>query len=341
MDEYAFGSASSALASAVTRLNLNNNELTQYELAFLGQLGHLKELMLDYNKIERLPDNMFANARHLEHLSLKGNFIAALSSEHVFAGLHFNLRRLNLASNKIRQISPRVFTHVSKLKELNVEKNFLGSHFDSVSPQEVINTFEGVESELKYLNLEHNQVKPAHLWSLVNLLNVESLRVGHNLLGDLELTARVDIDKTVKLARVFEFYRNLTYLDMQNSSVRQMPYFVGLNRTLLSLNLAQNRLCHVHAPNLRRMYARLRYFNLNANPLSCDCHLTGLRTWIDDLAPDASFSSSIVTANRSLSDMFQLQREPTVNWKCASPSSLFNKQMGQLSVDNFICETNR
>lgn len=339
VDEYAFGVGASGLASSLTHLNLNNNELNQFQLGFLSQLINIKELHLDYNKLESIPDNVFASTRQLETLSLKGNFIAHLSSEYVFSGLHFNLRRLNLASNKIQLIARRVFMHASKLRELNLEKNLLGVHFEALNGASstmsklntnLINTFEGVESELKFINLENNQLKPMHLWSMVNLLNVETARLGHNQMNELDLKAN---DRENNLSKLFEFYRNLTYLDMQNSSIKQMPYFVGLNRTLLSFNLASNKMCHINANNLEKNYARLKYFNLNANPLNCDCNLIGLRKWLD-VEDDVMMSIE----NRTQTDMFQFQREPIMNWKCSAPKALYNKQLNHINVDNFICE---
>jgi hypothetical protein len=353
VDEYAFGAVTSSLASSIVHLNMNNNELTHFELNFLGQLINLKELYMDYNKLEYIPDNVFASTRQLETLSLKGNFITHLSSEYAFAGLHFNLRRLNLASNRIQMIARRVFMHTSKLRELNLEKNLLGVHFEALSGAstssssekinaDLLNAFEGVESELKFINLENNKLKPSHLWSLVNLLNVETARLGHNQMSELNLKAYGENGDTVeKLSKLFEFYRNLTYLDMQNSSLRQMPYFAGLNRTLLSFNLASNRICHVNAKNLDKHYNRLKYFNLNANPLNCDCNLIDLRKWIDE-QDERQIASPITSANTNrtsqFQDTYQFQREPTINWKCSTPKALYNKQLNQISEDNFLCE---
>ena len=365
IDEYAFGYSQNGLVNALTKLNLNNNELNQFQLNFVSQLSSLRELYLDYNKIEYLPDNLFSNSRRLETLSLKGNFISNLRSEYIFAGLHFSLKRLNLGSNKIQSISRRVFMQTTKLKELNLERNQLGSHFDTVifrntQPTmpwlaslsdseiqlntELINTFEGVESELKILNLENNQLKANHLWSLVNLLNIETLKLGNNDFSGLNLKAvnainfkELSLSASQKMVKLFEFYRNLTYLDMQNSSITQMPYFLGLNRTLLSFNLAQNKLCHLNANNLRKLYYKLKYLNLNSNPLSCDCNLAGLRQWIDDLAMlntidlNSSFNSS--------ADLNQFQRDPVINWKCASPNLLSNKYLNRLNAKDLVCSS--
>ncbi len=127
IDRFAFAGQS---LSATTKLNLNNNELNQFQLGFIAQLAMLTELYLDYNKISYVPDNLFINSRYLETLSLKGNFISQIGSEFAFSGLHFSLMRLNLASNKLNTIGRRVFMQTTKLRDLNLERNELGSHFE-------------------------------------------------------------------------------------------------------------------------------------------------------------------------------------------------------------------
>lgn len=342
IDEYAFGitsfdSSSTGLVNSITKLNLNNNELNQFQLNFLTQLHALKELYLDYNKIDFLPDNLFINSRRLETLSLKGNFIQFLKSEYVFSGLHFNLKRLNLAANRIKSITKRVFMQTSKLKELNLEKNQFGVYFEHLIEAsrneysnvntDLVNTFEGVESELRHLNLENNFLKPEHLGALVNLLNLESLKIGHNNFRNLSLRALLadeENEKIPKLNKVFEFYRNLSYLDMQNSSLKQMPYFHGLNRTLATINLAQNNLCNVNGVNLKKFYFKLKSLNLNSNPLKCDCNIIKLRQWMDDLALS------------SLSNYSNL--ENPIKWKCLMPGVNRNKYLNELSLNDLSCD---
>ena len=145
IDDYAF---TGNVLSSTTKLNLNNNELTQYQIGFISQLSNLKELQLDYNKINFIPDNLFINARYLKVLSLKGNYISQIGSEYAFSGLHFNLERLNLAANKLRTIGKRVFMQTTKLKELNLERNELGNHF-----QMIINKYQQIDLTGKSLNL--------------------------------------------------------------------------------------------------------------------------------------------------------------------------------------------
>ena len=320
IDEQAFGtSLDQSSFNSQLRLNLNNNEITQFQLNFISQLPGLKELHLDYNKIESIPDNLFINSRNLDTLSLKGNLLSHIPSEFAFSGLHFNLKRLSLASNKLQSIGRRVLMQTTKLRELNLERNQLGLFYEEADNQ-LSNVFEGVEAELKSLNLENNHLAPFHLLSLNNLLNLESLKIGHNQFGTMSLKSVYALDKfkskETRLAKVFEFYRNLSSIEIQNSSLNQFPYFSGLSRSLLSVNVAQNQICNVNSVNLRSVYSRLKNLNLNQNPLYCDCALNGLKKWLND--------------NEANLDM---------GWKCAQPARLKNKFISQINFNDFVCDS--
>lgn len=203
IDERAFGSRAQndGIAAQISKLNLNNNELNQFQLNFVSQLDQLRELHLDYNKIEYIVDNLFLNSRQLEVLSLKGNLIQKLSSEFVFSGLHFNLKKLNLAANRLDFINKRAFTKVNRLRELSLERNSLSVHFDSVwasnktftessSMASMGGIFDGIESELKYLNLEYNGLGAKHLWSLAGLINLETIKLGNNDFSELNVKSK-------------------------------------------------------------------------------------------------------------------------------------------------------
>ena len=199
----------------------------------------------------------------------------------------------------------------------------------------MISTFEGIESELKSINLENNNLESNHLWALANLLNVESMKIGHNNLEALYLQA---VKPTSKLTSLFKFYRNLTYLDIQNSSLIQLPYFIGLNRSLASFNLARNGICNVNAKNLHKFYSKLSYLNLNSNPLECNGYLTSLREWIDEITQIKFNNQNIkVSGSNGNEANFYSQSpnsyptDPSLNWKCAAPELMVNKPLNRIS----------
>ena len=327
IDENAFG----LLSPVVSRLNLNNNELSHFQLSFLRQqsaefkFNQLRELFLDYNKLELIPEAMLQQLPKLELLSLRGNLIQHLSSEFTFYGLSLSLRKLNLAGNRISTINRRVMMHVGKLRELNLERNQLTMNV----------SFEGLEQELRFLNLEGNSLNAEHLSLIRNLNALETLRIGHNPLKQIE-----NLD-------LFRSFRNLSYLDMQNSQLTSIPYLTGLNNSLITLNMAQNAICHVNGANVRRAYPKLRHLNLNLNPLKCDCHLASLRQWLDDTAailasmstvPTSTSASSNPSNSVAVNNDEQQQYLPiNLNWKCAGPNFNTNKYLNRLQPSDLMC----
>lgn len=332
IDELAFG----VLSKNIVKLNLNNNELTQFQLSFLKstsfKLDQLRELHLDYNKIEFLPDYMLQTLSKLELLSLKGNLIQHLSNEFTFYGLNLSLRKLNLASNRIRSIHRRVLTHVSKLRELNLERNQLGSSANI--------SFDADQQELKSLNLEANGLGMNQIQQIMQSLSgLESLKLGHNPIKQFD---------SKLLETTFKHMKNLSHLDMQNCGLTLMPYFVGLNSSLTMFNLAQNGMCNVNGGNLRRMYFKLRSLNLNMNPLRCDCRLVSLKQWLDETIQlnAATVTAQITTStvnggppvNENDLQSAQQQYMPlSVNWKCASPNFNLNKFLNRLQATDMLC----
>ncbi len=324
IDENSFGQ----LSRVISKLNLNNNELNQFQLSFLRhessnanlKFDNLKELHLDYNKIEFIPDSVLQSLSKLEVLSMRGNLIQHLSSEMPFYGLSLSLKKLNLAGNRIGSISKRVFVHAGKLRELNLERNQLTQNV----------SFEGLD-ELKSLNLEGNELNAENLLMVKTLTGLETLRIGHNPLKRLD---NQDIFKSI---------RNLSYLDIQNAQLTRMPYLTGLNSSLVTLNVAQNLICNVNGQNIRRAYPKLKNLNLNSNPLKCDCHLISLRQWLDEIATLNANAQSMTTATALTTST--TNEEPTekqytpmsLNWKCAGPNFNSNKYLNRLQPSDLMC----
>ena len=275
IDEYAFGLSgfeSTGIVDSLSKLTLNNNELNHFQLAFLNQLQNLKELYLDSNKISQINDNMFVNLRQLEVLSLRGNNIRLLNNKLAFSGLSFNLNKLNLAANQIETIDSNVLSQLSKLTELNLERNRLGND----NAQNLFN----VDSDLKLLNLENNNLRPEQLVYVQNLLNLEHLKVGNNNFESMQLNAVLnDHSEWKQIQNIFKNHKKLSVLEIQNASLRQMPYFAGLNSSLTNLNLDFNKICNINGQNMDKFYTNVNHLSLYQNPLGC-CGLKSFQKWI-------------------------------------------------------------
>lgn len=75
-----------------------------------------------------------------------------------------------------------------RLRELNLERNCLSVQLDSAENlTATAGIFDGVETELRYLNLEYNGLKARHLFALSGLINLDSVKLGNNDLADLNV----------------------------------------------------------------------------------------------------------------------------------------------------------
>ncbi|CAF1640605.1 unnamed protein product, partial [Didymodactylos carnosus] len=97
--------------SQLEYLNVQNNQLTQQHLEFIQTLTNIRELILDFNSIQTLNENVFSSTKccqQLELLSLQGNDFNFNEQDSLVASLLFSdlkqLKRLNLARNTIKTI---------------------------------------------------------------------------------------------------------------------------------------------------------------------------------------------------------------------------------------------
>jgi Leucine-rich repeat (LRR) protein len=240
----------------IVKLHLSNNELnlnSNEQFTFLKNLKNLRELYLDYNRIERVTDDLLTYLNKIEILSLKGNYIRELT----IAATHMpSLRKLNMAANKLIKIDTRA-AHLTGLKELNLDRNYL----------------------------DNKQIGSLH-----GLVNLEVLKLASNLIGTFD---------THEL-NVFANYLNLTYLDLDQNLIKIIPYFVNLNKTLITLSLASNQVCNVNLNNVQRFYSSLKNLNLNLNKhIRCTCPL--YEYFVQHLNGDKFLSNTICKSDGSLS----------------------------------------
>ncbi|XP_055487477.1 LOW QUALITY PROTEIN: slit homolog 3 protein-like [Leucoraja erinacea] len=102
-------------------LDLSSNALTA--IPHLGNLPHLRKLVLDGNGIADLPQGAFEGLVNLTELSIRGNAIGHLP-DHIFHPLH-NLVHLNLASNRIQNFPYGALDGLEELQVLDISNNSL------------------------------------------------------------------------------------------------------------------------------------------------------------------------------------------------------------------------
>ncbi|XP_043540113.1 leucine-rich repeat-containing protein 15-like, partial [Chiloscyllium plagiosum] len=113
----------SDLPLPVVKLDLSANSLTR--IPDFSNLRNLRKLILDYNKIQALPEGAFDDLVSLEELSLSGNGIRVIP-ENIFDPLE-NLKYLTLSANNIENFGVNALGDLENLDTFDISNNNLQS----------------------------------------------------------------------------------------------------------------------------------------------------------------------------------------------------------------------
>jgi Leucine-rich repeat (LRR) protein len=102
-------------------LKLSDNGIKKIDSQSLNDQNKLKEIHLDYNKIEQIPDEFFSFSPKLEIIQLEHNKIENWN-EKLLESLT-NLKEIFLNDNQIFIITPNFFKNNLKLEILSVKNN--------------------------------------------------------------------------------------------------------------------------------------------------------------------------------------------------------------------------
>ena len=155
-------------------LLLQKNVIKNVGALMLKNVHKLERLVMYDNQIEAIDTCAFLNLKILKHLDLSSNFLTILSDINLFSGL-INLETLNLASNQIAQIESFVFQPLWQLRELNLSGNRLNLIKDPL-------IFVGLETSLKLLFLNDNQITFLNVNTFKKLKHLKYLDISENLI---------------------------------------------------------------------------------------------------------------------------------------------------------------
>ncbi|CAD6228677.1 GSCOCG00006494001-RA-CDS [Cotesia congregata] len=306
----AFGS----LGDSLLRVDLSRNELLHMEDNALVGLKHLLFLNLSRNDLTRFNSDVFKGAHNLLQLDLSTNFLQEFPSD---ALRHLTrLKFLNISNNLITEIERSHLLDLTELQVFDLSRNNIGrlgvnafanltalARLDlSLNALRTVeeSAFEGLVN-LKWLSLQDNNIllvpgaAISRLPSLTHLhlefnriaavsnellrsaaANLVSLAMTRNLVREIPPRMFLNFDKLISI----EMSGNML------SSLAQQT-FVGLEDTLLNLDLSNNRLVSI-APlalknllslnlasnHLKRLtpdtfanLSKLKYLNISENPL--------------------------------------------------------------------------
>lgn len=272
-------------------LDIRDDLIVEISRNAFRKLTKLKYLLLGENKLLNVPVGVTMNT--LEVLDLSGNSNNGLYpcyfnvQDGIFANMS-NLDNLQLPYNFISTITQKTFTGLENLTKLNLKNTSLYLLEKGA--------FLALKN-LLHLNLINNPF-PLFMKLTADIFeglgNLQVLLLGGCFIKNLTITPSL-----------FTYTPNLTYLGLERNglqviSANQLVHLVKLN----TLNLAENRLCpwkmtiFPHT-SLRTLMAQqnklteitlamledwqsLESLNLDGNPLSCDCSLYPVVTWLNE-----------------------------------------------------------
>ena len=185
----------------------------------------LTVLLLDENRIQQLPENLFLELSILRILRLRENKIGDVHSNS-FAGL-VELTELDLTGNRIPTLPLGVFDPLGLLESLSLANN----NIRRVARE----PFQSCR-DLRTLNVANNSIPVISADWFVSTTRLKSLKVASNRIQNIE-------------PRAFDKLQQLEELDLSDNYLSDLGQNLFINcGSLQKLNLARNPLRHLASP---------------------------------------------------------------------------------------------
>ncbi|KER24070.1 hypothetical protein T265_14500, partial [Opisthorchis viverrini] len=220
---------------SINSATLSRNAFSGFPTGATGQLVHLEHLSMDYNNLDTVSTNDFADAEHLRSLTMGNNNIVHL--EIVVFTTHYEapnvkpcilfsltlnqasqwrqLVQLDLSYNRITKL-PEDFCELANLEDLDLTSNWLKELPVSI----------GKLTRLVKLNLEFNHI--THLPKSIGEL--ENLRV-----------LNLDANRLTRIPCAIGNLHNLTSLKLEDNMIQRLPTQIGDLKQLTRLCLKNNK----------------------------------------------------------------------------------------------------
>ncbi|XP_047997437.1 protein artichoke-like isoform X1 [Leguminivora glycinivorella] len=195
-------------------LDLSYNQIQSFSINN-GDIQLVKELYLQYNKLQNVTDQTFSGLNNLSSLTLKGNDLVDIENG-AFRDLN-NLLKLDLSGNKDLVFNSSIF---SNLKSLSV---VLLAHVTSrFSFDNVINT------TITNLDLSFCDISDINAVKVYQITTLERLNLASNKIRTVDKTS-------------FQNLRDLSWIDLSNNKLYSIqPGSFSDNEDLSILNLTNN-----------------------------------------------------------------------------------------------------
>uniref|UniRef100_A0A3B3Y9A8 LRRCT domain-containing protein n=1 Tax=Poecilia mexicana TaxID=48701 RepID=A0A3B3Y9A8_9TELE len=276
--------------SSLQTLNLYGNHIKRLRPSpFFANMTDLANLNLELNKIDEIceSDLVSFKGKHFTLFSLKGVYLRnmlnksfdwqkcgnpAISgtnisqlkvSGHIGKGLSFNnlpdpdldffeglknssVRFLDLSKNRIFALHQRVFTPLTEVTAIDLSQNKVNQIHRMA--------FEGLQGNLKTLNLSHNLLGEILSHTFASLTNLEILDLSHNHIGVLGYNS-------------FSGLPNLRVLNLTDNSLQELGFPAALPN-LEILNLNSNKLTSSSVNTITRFAHNVSSLSIQNNRLT-------------------------------------------------------------------------
>lgn len=303
------------------KIVLSRNGLKLLSELTFRKLQGFQHLDLSSNELLVIPKNCFQGLGELRHLNFKMNQISHIPQD-LFSD-NIKLVFLDFSHNRISKIESNTFSHLRSLKELHLEHNMITSI--------EVNMFPSKSVEFKKLILDRNpfSVVPQALFSLLSL--------------DLISFQHTNADFVNFTQTVLEFARNLNQIEANNrtfsnenpNSMHRQQIdeshkgkldFTGSKISNLKINnydifdRKTNGEEELHK-SLLSMF-KLFEFNLNNNPLRCDCGINQISKVIKHMIEE-----NIINHDNTFN-----------KWTCHWPNEFKNRHILEIPERDTYCE---
>lgn len=242
-------------------LNLQDNLLEAVPQKALRPLSLLNLLDLSKNRIAHVPNNSFYGLTKLSTLKLGDNNVTMAPG--AFRGIEQSLKNLNLKGTKQKRV-PECVRGLKVLAFLDLSQNGIRE----LPGTGGLRTFEGLDS-LTALNLERNLIQTLGETAFIGVRKtLSSLSLLNNLMAEFPVGA-------------IHSLRELRVLDIGFNLLTALPEtaFRG-NPSITLLALDGNPLPTIPEKALAHLNRTLRGLSLGGRFLHCDCKLKWIAEWI-------------------------------------------------------------
>ena len=230
-------------------LRLENNNISYVDCDAFRNITSLRSLYLDNNRIDQISFDK-CQFSQLSILSMTYNQFTNLSNSN-FKFIQ-TLQYLDLSYNQINFISDYTFDNLTNLGSLylsNNEINHISQYFFTKSLV-----------SLSIIDLSYNNLTPMELWPTY-LQNARSINLQHNQISKFTNEFGWSIsNQSSQWSNSYLWSRNI---DLQNNGISSFGITDLQQYGICNLTDYQNLLVNV-----------FRFFNMNNNPISCNCSNT-------------------------------------------------------------------